>query len=214
MSIDGYTALQADTSDFITVSIQALRSIVEQTGAQIVMSSEWRRSEELKNAVDEILVQQQMPACVDVTTTAMERRLGMSDPVTSFAERRAREIGNWLKDHPNVRMWVVIDDINLAVADNAAERDAKTPRMAGHLVQTLPHVGLTMENAKAAVRILRGEMVLKVIAKKETKEGEKDGAALVAMPPLLRALRAGATPGQATQGSVAEKSGAATVIPK
>merc|ERR1719217_1112888 len=136
-----------------------------------------------------------MPPCIDTTTTAIERRLGMNDPIVSFAERRAREIGQWLRHHPNVRMWVVIDDINLSVADNAAERDAQTPKMAGHLVQTLPTVGLTMENAKAAVRILRGEMVLKVIAKRETKEGEKEGAGAVAMPPWLRALRASASAG-------------------
>merc|ERR1719197_1242723 len=47
VTIDGEVAVKADTSDFLPSSLTALRFIVENTGAQLILSSEWRRSAEL-----------------------------------------------------------------------------------------------------------------------------------------------------------------------
>merc|ERR1719313_2014935 len=88
-----------------------------------------------------------------------------SDVTKSFAERRAREISEWLSRHENeVREWVVIDDVNLAIADD--QKKPSTKAMGPRLVQTVPLFGLTMGNAKTAVRILLGELIQKVVVKK------------------------------------------------
>eukprot|EP00747_Dinoflagellata_sp_TGD_P178594 gnl/TRDRNA2_/TRDRNA2_27789_c0_seq1.p1 gnl/TRDRNA2_/TRDRNA2_27789_c0~~gnl/TRDRNA2_/TRDRNA2_27789_c0_seq1.p1 ORF type:complete len:324 (-),score=62.31 gnl/TRDRNA2_/TRDRNA2_27789_c0_seq1:136-1035(-) len=155
MMVDGEFALKADTSDFIASSMLALRHIVESTGAVTVLSSEWRRDEVMREGVDKILTDYEMPKCITWTPTDLARDLGTEDPFQAFAERRAREISTWLRKNPHVVQWVVLDDINMAVVDDIRKPD--TLRMTERIVQTHRKIGLTMENAKAAVRLLRGE---------------------------------------------------------
>ncbi len=45
----------------------------------------------------------------------------------AFAERRAREIGEWLKHNKDITAWVAIDDVDLSWADGARTRP--TPLM-------------------------------------------------------------------------------------
>lgn len=165
VSIGGAHAVKADTSDFFAGAMQALRYIVERTGALIVLSSEWRRDENLTQAVNGMLNKHGMRNAHDATTVLLDRELGTNDVIKSFCERRAREITDWLQRHEHeVREWVVIDDVNLSMADES--KKASTKAMGPRLVQTVPLFGLTMGNAKTAVRILLGEMIQKVVVKK------------------------------------------------
>jgi len=154
MMVDGEWALRAETADFISGALLSLRHIVEQTGAIMVLSSEWRRDQNMREGVDNILHEYEMRACATWTPTDLQRDMG-TDPFKAFTERRAREITQWLTANPHVRQWVVIDDINMAAADE--ERKPGTLLMGPRIVQTHRKVGLTMEQARAAVRILRGE---------------------------------------------------------
>lgn len=107
-----------------------------------------------------------MRVWASVTTVALELEPG-PDPVRQFAERRAREVTQWLNENEAVVSgWVVLDDINLAIADEAKKPSTKS--MASRLVQTWPLCGLTMGNAKTAVRILNGEMINKVVVERPT----------------------------------------------
>mmetsp|Transcript_147915 Transcript_147915/g.368575 ORF Transcript_147915/g.368575 Transcript_147915/m.368575 type:complete len:654 (+) Transcript_147915:133-2094(+) len=163
-AIDSDAAKNVDTSDFFPSAVKALRHIIERTSAKIVLSSEWRRSEPLCNALNDVFVKNKVRTWSSKTVTSFELAAG-ADPVRSFAERRAREISNWLQEHEReVSGWVVLDDINLGVADEA--RKAQTKVMQPHLVQTWPLCGLTMGNAKTAVRILNGEMINKVVVER------------------------------------------------
>lgn len=165
LSVDGEKAVRADTSDFFHTAMAALRHIIERTGAVIVLSSEWRRNEALRKAVDDVLEANRLRRSIACTTALLEREVGTGDLVKSFAERRAREISQWLREHESeVVGWVVLDDINLAVADE--DRKASTKCMGPKLVQTWPLCGLTMGNAKTAVRILNGEMIHKVLVER------------------------------------------------
>merc|ERR1712157_421344 len=107
-----------------------------------------------------------MRVWASVTTVALELEPG-PDPVRQFAERRAREVTQWLNENEAVVSgWVVLDDINLAIADEAKKPSTKS--MASRLVHTWPLCGLTMGNAKTAVRILNGEMINKVVVERPT----------------------------------------------
>jgi len=154
MMVDGEWALRAETADFISGSLLALRHIVENTGALIVLSSEWRRNQAMRDGVDNILAEYEMRPCATWTPTTLERDMG-TDPFRAFTERRAREISQWLSGNSQVRQWVVLDDINMAMADE--DRKPGTLLMAPRIVQTHRKQGLTHDQAKAAVRILAGE---------------------------------------------------------
>lgn len=160
VAIDGAHAVKADTSDFFKTALEALRLVIVKTGAMIVMSSEWRRDDTLKQAVDDLLTKSGIRPCGGCTTTALERDQSDSDVLRSFCERRAREISDWLSRHEStVREWVVIDDVNLAMADE--HKKPGTKAMGPHLVLTVPLFGLTMGNAKTAIRVLQGEQIQK-----------------------------------------------------
>jgi len=164
MMVDGEWALKSETADFISGAMIALRHIVEHTGAIIVLSSEWRRDEPMREGVNSILRDYEMPEMVSWTPTDLQRDMGTENPFLAFTERRAREISAWLNKNPQIRQWVVLDDINMADAD--ADRKPGTLRMTERIVQTHRKLGITMDNARASVRILNGEklppQVLKV----------------------------------------------------
>mmetsp|Transcript_59618 Transcript_59618/g.129076 ORF Transcript_59618/g.129076 Transcript_59618/m.129076 type:complete len:315 (-) Transcript_59618:84-1028(-) len=155
MMVDGEWALRAETADFISGAMLSLRHVVENTGAMMVLSSEWRRDPPMREGVDNILREYNMPPCASWTPTDLTRDMGTENPFKAFTERRAREISQWLSNNPAVRQWVVLDDINMSTADE--DRKPGTLLMTPRIVQTHRKIGLTLENAKAAVRILRGE---------------------------------------------------------
>jgi len=169
LATDGESAARVDTSDFFASALKALRHIIERTGAVVVLSSEWRRSEAMFNTLTEVFEKNRMRGAAASTITTLDLEPG-ADPVKSFAERRAREVSTWLRDHEEtVSGWVVLDDINLSIADEA--RKPSTKLMGPRLVQTWPLCGLTMGNAKTAVRILNGEMINKVVVERPIAPG-------------------------------------------
>lgn len=157
MMVDGEWALRAETADFISNAMLSVRHVIEQTGAILVLSSEWRRNAPMREGVNKILKEYETPPCQSWTPTDLDRDMGTENPFRAFAERRAREISMFVTKNPQVKQWVVIDDINMTIADEA--RKPGTHLMAPRIVQTHLKIGMTLENAKAAVRILRGEKI-------------------------------------------------------
>lgn len=140
-------------SDFSAQAMGSLRAIVQQTGATIVLSSEWRRGEDLKSSINAVLKSQDIPSLRDATPIFQPRpELQKANAIHAWCERRAREIGKWLKDHPEVTSWVALDDLDFDWAD--ALRQAGTPWMKIRSVQTNDRICLTDADASDAVRIL------------------------------------------------------------
>jgi len=166
---EGKESVNPDTSDFFPSAMKALRHIMERTGAIVVLSSEWRRNKALREAIDDVLEANRIRPTFAMTPANVDE-VKMSDPVRSFADRRAREVTAWLEQHQDsIKGWVVLDDINLAIADEG--KQAATKSMGPKLVQTWPLCGLTMGNAKTAVRILNGEMITKVLVERPKAPG-------------------------------------------
>lgn len=140
-------------SDFAMSALGSLRSIVMQTGATIVLSSEWRRTETLKTSISSVLKSQDIPVLRDATPIFQPRpEVQKVNPIVAWCERRAREIGTWLKDHPEVTSWVAIDDLDFTWADSV--RIAGTPWMKIRSVHTDDKICLTDEGANEAIQIL------------------------------------------------------------
>lgn len=162
ISTDG-DAAKPDTSDFFPAALKALRYIMERSSPRIVLCSEWRRSETLLKALEEIFYKNRLRLWSDVTSIDFKLEKG-SDALRCFAERRAKEISEWLRQHEGeISGWAVLDDINLSMTDEA--KRAGKP-MGPHHVQTWPLCGLTTGNAKTAVRILNGALINKVVVER------------------------------------------------
>lgn len=155
INMDGENVPLVDPqTEFISSAMSALRVVLEQTGAALVLSSEWRRHPALRDGVLSNLKRKGLPPPID-DTPPFERDL-TGNPLRSFAIRRAREIGAWLKAHPEVRQWVALDDIDLGQADEVRQEGQvlMTPR----LVLTEKSTCLTLEDAKEAINILSGQL--------------------------------------------------------
>jgi len=139
--------------DFSAASMNNLRNIVLQTGASIVLSSEWRRTESMRDSIGIALRKFGLPQLRSSTPVFKPRpELLQQDPGIIWCERRAREIGAWLKQNPDVKSWVALDDLDFNWADSA--REIGTPLIKYRSVLTNAQRCLTEEDSAEAVRLL------------------------------------------------------------
>jgi hypothetical protein len=102
--------------NFDTKAIKVLNDILKQTGAEIVVSSDWRLFANLNELVEYYTAQGISKGPIGVT-----KKLGEFDYPDSFPwsrtwdleQTRAIEIRQYLIDHPEITHWVAIDDLNM-----------------------------------------------------------------------------------------------------
>lgn len=102
--------------DFDEKAIRILNEILEETGAEIVVSSDWRYHATLDELGEYYLSQGILKKPIGVTKT-----LGKCDipknfiwsPKWDLEQSRSLEIFQYLRDHPEVIEWVAIDDLNM-----------------------------------------------------------------------------------------------------
>ena len=111
---------------FDPACIEALRCIIEQTDATIVISSSWRDLGEYK--LKELWEYNQMPGQLDET----------SPTTPEYILTKEDAIGQWLSIHKEDK-FVILDDSELGFPN---------------LVKTNPTVGLTKKDARKAIKIL------------------------------------------------------------
>ena len=124
-----------DGCTFVSVrQIKNLRHIIKETGAKVVLSSNWRidRNEEFLNA-DFLELKHEL--------TKYGIRFYDYTPVMPSGHRGA-EINQWLKEHHEVENFVILDDR----CDIEPNKD--------HWVQTVMSRGLGRKEMEAAIQIL------------------------------------------------------------
>lgn len=99
--------------------------IVESTGAEVVLSSSWRHFDDGRKEVEKQVVK-----CLDITPTI--------DGI------RGDEVAAWLRDHPEVKKYAILDD-------NSDFRPDQP------LFQTEWETGLTEEIANIVIKYLNDE---------------------------------------------------------
>lgn len=103
-----------------------LHRILDQTGAYVVLSSAWRHSALGMGVVEDAIVPHKL-----------------IDKTPSFATIRGEEIKAWLRKHPDVEQYAILDD-----------DDDMLSRQMPHFFQTSWKEGLTEEIAEAVTKHL------------------------------------------------------------
>ena len=102
--------------DFDKKAIKVLNEILEETGAEIVVSSDWRCHANLEELGEYFISQGILKKPVGVT-----KMLGQCNQPENYPwsrkwdleQSRSLEILQYLFDHPEVTQWVAIDDLNM-----------------------------------------------------------------------------------------------------
>lgn len=131
--------------------MQRLKKIAMETGAGVVLSSDWRRQKPLKEKVMRALERLKIPY------------VGCTSQRTKYEDRGSRrwsvpcrplEISDWLsryrKDSMDTCAWVAIDDRELT-------KEVGGEALEGHFVRTDEWWGLTSEGVEQAIAILQGK---------------------------------------------------------
>jgi hypothetical protein len=115
--------------NFDEKAIKVLNDILKETGAEIVVSSDWRHHATLKELGEYYLSQGIIKAPIAVTslTEYIDPELWKILRYRADIElERSIEINNWINKHPEITHWVAVDDLNMSVkylSDRFTHRD-------------------------------------------------------------------------------------------
>ena len=102
--------------NFDKKAVQVLNNILETTGAEIVVSSDWRKLADLEELGEYYLEQGISKAPIGVTRHIDETDYPIPfkfDRYNQSEQERSLEILDYLKNHPEVTHWVAVDDLDM-----------------------------------------------------------------------------------------------------
>ena len=103
--------------DFDKKAIKVLNEIIEQTGCEIVVSSDWRLHATLEELGDYYISQgivKRPIAVTDIFKDLFPKEWNAFRFRAELELERSMEIGHWLENHPEVTHWVAVDDLNMS----------------------------------------------------------------------------------------------------
>lgn len=139
MEINARLKRTEETMYFDPVCMKLLKELVEDTGADLILSSDWRFPDEQTKSICHL--QNLMKRLADY-------EIGLAGQTGKALIWRNDEINEWLQAHPEVESYVILDDVN----DNFEGENLK------RLVLTDEVIGLTAEDIAKAARILREQI--------------------------------------------------------
>ncbi|CAJ1375102.1 unnamed protein product [Effrenium voratum] len=143
--------------DFWPTALRALRFIVQKTEARIVLSSDWRKQEVLREGIASSFEEHGIPELYSATPDLDQATPGVIKALhSSFREKRCKEIRKWLKQNPKVTHFCAIDDVDLSLPDKKRSDTEVFLDPDREFVKTNPIVGLTMDIAKLVICYLNG----------------------------------------------------------
>ena len=112
--------------DFDEKAVRILNQILEETGAEIVVSSDWKRwanVEEMGEYYESKGIIKKpialTPDLGECTWENPERESWVWSPRWDLEMSRVVEIRQYLHDHPEITHWVAIDDLHLGKTDES-----------------------------------------------------------------------------------------------
>ena len=132
--------------------VKRLASIVAATGADIVLSSSWKNGWYTSDGFLFGSTTLSNHAKYLRNHLYKKGKLFIRDKTPNSYKGRGREITFWLKTHPETKAWVILDDEEW---HDFYEYD----EIMRHWVKTDYDVGLTDDDATAAIQILKGQLL-------------------------------------------------------
>ena len=90
-------------SNFDPSAVRTLNQILDQTGAEIVVSSDWKLKTSIEGMCEFYQTQGIKKMPVDYTAWLPGE--------TTYHEQRAGEINAWITQHPETTQWAAVDDL-------------------------------------------------------------------------------------------------------
>lgn len=100
--------------NFNQKAIKVLNEILTETGAEIVISSDWRHHCTLAEMGEYYEAQGICKKPIGYTPSELPTGLPFFHRQSELEETRSYEILEWLKAHPEVTHWVAVDDLNMS----------------------------------------------------------------------------------------------------
>ena len=116
---NNYDADKFRFDNFDDKAVKVLNEILEETGAEIVVSSDWRLHANLEELGEYYLSQGIIKRPIAVTDQFKD--VFPSEWSGGFRFRadleleRSMEINHWLENHPEVTQWVAVDDLDMSI---------------------------------------------------------------------------------------------------
>jgi hypothetical protein len=155
--------------DFDTKAIKVLNEIIEQTGCDIVVSSDWRLHATLEELGDYYISQGIIKRPVDVTDIFKDlfpKEWSILRFRADLELERSMEINHWLENHPEVTHWVAVDDLNMSMeflSDRFSTKDGsdKKPGLSNFVLTPRSSEGIKQSGIK--------EKIIKFLTNEEYK---------------------------------------------
>lgn len=103
--------------DFDKKAVKVLNEILETTGAEIVVSSDWKKHANLQELGDYYESQGicKRPIALTPSFIGSEKPKDFSWSFSMrYEQERSLEIQQYVRDHPEVTHWVAVDDLNMS----------------------------------------------------------------------------------------------------
>lgn len=113
---DGPVDIRFDNFD--RKAIEVLNEILIETGAEIVVSSDWKLHATLEELGEYYIAQGICKKPIDTTPKTKDIDPKWFKTFGNYAmleHERVIEIKSWLENHPEVTHWVAVDDLNLGI---------------------------------------------------------------------------------------------------
>eukprot|EP01120_Amphizonella_sp_Union-15-10_P014529 TRINITY_DN7063_c0_g1_i1.p1 TRINITY_DN7063_c0_g1~~TRINITY_DN7063_c0_g1_i1.p1 ORF type:complete len:166 (+),score=28.01 TRINITY_DN7063_c0_g1_i1:111-608(+) len=145
LDVDGVLILFNNRGVFSKEALKQLKRVLQLTGAKVVLSSNWKRTQESIEKLNKELLDMGAETVFGTTPEL--------DYETSISSSRVKEIEKWLDDYETkngekIVYWAAVDDLDLGKVGSE--------RFIDHFVITHREKGITPEKAEKLVLILNG----------------------------------------------------------
>jgi hypothetical protein len=126
--------------DFDKKAVKILNQILIETGAQIVVSSDWKKHATLEELGDYYNSQGiiRRPIALTKSWVGCDKPEGFAWKLSSkYEQERSFEINQYVKDNPEITHWVAIDDLDMTLGETWGIKNfVLTPRMSEGIKQS------------------------------------------------------------------------------
>lgn len=151
--------VQCRFDDFDDKAVKVLNEILEETGADLVVSSDWRlhaNLEELGEYYESQGIIKKPIAVTDLFQDLFPKEWNAFRFRADLELERSMEINHWLENHPEVTHWVAVDDLDMSIkflGDRFAAEDEsdKKPGLTNFVLTPRSREGIKQSGVKEKI---------------------------------------------------------------